>query len=108
MPRSCQDATRTVHGGFGVQLREFNDQDDHLRPLAAYPSKAAAPALANSLKGMPARRLRSEFTGPVNRHITHGHFWSPSSFAASCGGAPLSIIRTTSSRKDTRLTQLPG
>jgi len=22
----------------------------------------------------------------------HGHFWSPSCFAASCGGAPLSII----------------
>jgi putative transposase len=23
----------------------------------------------------------------------HGHLWSPSYFAASCGGAPLSIIR---------------
>jgi putative transposase len=23
----------------------------------------------------------------------NGHFWSPSYFAASCGGAPLSIIR---------------
>ncbi|MBT2235803.1 transposase, partial [Nonomuraea sp. NEAU-A123] len=22
-----------------------------------------------------------------------GHFWSPSYFAASCGGAPLSIIK---------------
>jgi putative transposase len=29
----------------------------------------------------------------MNRHIMHGHFWSPSYFAASCGGAPLSIIR---------------
>jgi REP element-mobilizing transposase RayT len=27
------------------------------------------------------------------RHIMHGHFWSPSYFAASCGGAPLSIIK---------------
>ena len=47
----------------------------------------------NSLKGVPARRLRSQFTGRVNRHIGHGHFWSPSSFAASRGGAPPSIIR---------------
>jgi putative transposase len=23
----------------------------------------------------------------------NGHFWSPSYFAASCGGAPLSIVR---------------
>ena len=47
----------------------------------------------NSLKGVPARRLRSEFTGRVDRASIRGHFWSPSYFAASCGGAPLSIIR---------------
>jgi putative transposase len=47
----------------------------------------------NRLKGVPARELRSEATGPVNRHIVHGHSWSPSSLAASCAGAPLSIIR---------------
>jgi len=29
----------------------------------------------------------------VNRASMHGRFWSPSHFAASCGGAPLSIIR---------------
>jgi putative transposase len=29
----------------------------------------------------------------MNRYIMHGHFWSPSYFAASRGGAPLSIIR---------------
>jgi len=34
-----------------------------------------------------------EFTGQVNRAILHGPFWSPSYFAASCGGAPLSIIK---------------
>ncbi|MFG1611180.1 transposase [Nonomuraea wenchangensis] len=37
--------------------------------------------------------MRKEFTGQVNRAITHGHFWSASYFAASCGGAPLSIIK---------------
>jgi putative transposase len=29
----------------------------------------------------------------VNRASVRGHFWSPSYFAASCGGAPLGIIR---------------
>ena len=47
----------------------------------------------NSLKGVSARRLRSEFIGRLNRHIMPGHFWSPCYFAASCGGAPLSMIR---------------
>jgi hypothetical protein len=37
--------------------------------------------------------MRPEFTSRVNRHLMHGHSWSPSYFAASCGGAPLSIIR---------------
>ena len=50
-------------------------------------------ARSNSLKGVSARRLRSEFTRRVNRASMHGHLWSPSYFAASCGGAPLSIIR---------------
>jgi len=95
---------RKVCGGVGAELREFNGQNDHAHLLAGYPPKVAAPALVNSPKGMPARKLRSQFTGPVNRHITHGHFWSPSSFAASRGGAPLSIIQ----QQNTRLTQLPG
>jgi len=28
----------------------------------------------NSLKSVSARRLRTELTGQVNRHIMHGHF----------------------------------
>ena len=53
--------------------------------LVEYPPKVAVPALVNNLKGVSARRLRAEFTGRVNRHIVHGHFWSPSYFAVSCG-----------------------
>jgi putative transposase len=49
-------------------------------------------ALVNSLKGVSARRLRSEFTGRVNQHIMHRPFWSPSYFTAPRGRAPLSII----------------
>jgi putative transposase len=39
-----------------------------------------------------ARRLRYEFTYWVNQHSMNGHLWSPSYFATSCGGAPLSIV----------------
>jgi putative transposase len=37
--------------------------------------------------------LRSQYAGRVNQARMNGHFWSPSYLAASCGGAPLTIIR---------------
>lgn len=89
----CEDTVRKVCGDFGAELREFNGEDDHVHLLVEYPPKVPVAALVNSLKGVSARRLRPEFTGRVNQHILHGHFWSPSYFAASCGGAPLSTIR---------------
>jgi putative transposase len=91
MLRSCEDAMRKVCSDFGAELREFNGEDDHIHLLVGYPPKVAVSALVNSLKGVSARHLRSEFTGRVNRYTLHGHFWSPSYFAASCGDAPLNI-----------------
>ena len=93
MLRSCEDAMRKVCGGFGAELREFNGEDDHIHLLVGYPPKVAVSVLVNSLKGVSARHLRSEFTGRVNRYTLHGHFWSPSYLAASCGDASLSIVR---------------
>jgi putative transposase len=35
-----------------------------------------------------------EFNGEADHvHLLGEHFWSPSCFAASCGGAPLAIIK---------------
>lgn len=73
-----------------------------------YPRKAAVSALMNSLNGVSAGRIRSEATGRVNRHIRHGHFWSPSSIAASRGGAPLSTIRQHIEQQRTLVSALPG
>src|SRR5579885_3506024 len=65
----CEDAMRKVCGDFGAELCEFNGEDDHVHLLVEYPAKVAVSVLVNSLKGVAARRLRSEFTGRVNRHI---------------------------------------
>lgn len=93
MLRYCEQVMRKVCGDFEADLREFNGEPDHVHLLVFYPPKVAVSALVNSLKGVSARMLRSEYTGRVNRAAMNGHFWSPSYFAASCGGAPLSIIR---------------
>ena len=108
MLRRCEDAMRKVCGDFAAELREFNGEDDHVHLLVEYPAKVAVSVLVNSLKGVSARRLRREFTGRVNRHLMHGHFWSPSYFAASCGGAPLSIIRQYIEQQRRPVNATPG
>ncbi len=89
----CETTMREVCDNFEARLIEFNGEEDHVHLLIEYPPKVAISKLVNSLKGVSARRLRYEFTGRVNRHSMNGHLWSPSYFAASCGGAPISIVR---------------
>ena len=46
----------------------------------------------NSLKGASSRVLRNERPDIQDRYYK-GVLWSPSYFAASCGGAPVEIVR---------------
>jgi len=48
-------------------------------------------ALVNSLKGVSSRLLR-QARPDIARRYWKGALWSPSYFAASCGGAPISIV----------------
>ncbi len=89
----CEATMRKVCEDFEAELVEFNGEDDHVHLLVHYPPKVAVSGLVNSLKGVSARILRRDFTGRVNQAITHGHFWSPSYLAASCDGAPLTVVR---------------
>lgn len=93
MLERCEQVMREVCADFGAQLAEFNGEEDHVHLLVQYPPTVALSRLVNSLKGVSARYLRQEFTGKVNRALMRGHLWSPSYFAGSCGGAPLSIVR---------------
>jgi putative transposase len=78
---------------FDAELREFNGETDHVHLLVHYPPKVALSRLVNSLKGVSARRLRHEFPGHIRKYLWGQHFWSPSYFAGSCGGAPLSVVK---------------
>ncbi|MFJ9775073.1 IS200/IS605 family transposase [Kitasatospora sp. NPDC101157] len=89
----CEATMRKVCEDFEAELKEFNGEKDHVHLLINYPPKVSVSGLVNSLKGVSARILRRDFTGRVNQAVMRGHFWSPSYFAASCGGAPLSIIK---------------
>jgi putative transposase len=82
--RLCQE--------FEARLVEANGEDDYVHLLVEYPPKVALSKLVNSLKGVSSRRLRQLHPEIVQRYYK-GVLWSSSYFAASCGGAPLSIIR---------------
>jgi len=80
----CQD--------FEAVLADSSGEDDHVHLLVEYPPKVAVSTLVNSLKGVSSRRLRQQHPDIAARYY-NGVLWSPSYIAASCGGAPLSIIR---------------
>jgi len=57
-------------------------------------ARAGKPALLRPQEPRVADDLIVRGDGQAGQtHIMHGHFRSPSYIAASCGGAPLSIIR---------------
>ena len=80
----CQD--------FEAQLVEFNGEEEHIHLLVNYPPKVSISKLVNSLKGVSSRLIRKQHPELVQQYWK-GVLWSPSYFASSCGGAPLSIVK---------------
>jgi putative transposase len=81
-----------VCADFEATLVEMNGEADHVHLLVEYPPKVSISALVRSLKGVSSRMLRQE-RPDITHHYWREMLWSPSYFAASCGGAPLEIIR---------------
>ena len=82
-----------VCADFEAELVEFDGEDDHVHLLVNYPPKVAVSALVNSLKGVSSRMIRKKNYPEIKKKLWGGALWSPSYFAGSCGGAPISIIR---------------
>jgi len=82
-----------VCADFDVELVEMDGERDHVHLLINYPPKIAISNLVNSLKGVSSRLLRRDRPDIALRYYYKGVLWTPSYFASSCGGAPISIIR---------------
>ena len=77
---------------FGCRLIEANGEKDHVHLLVEPLPHTTPSKLVNSLKGVSARMLRKEFP-ELQKYFWKGGLWSPSYFIASCGGAPLEIVK---------------
>ena len=81
-----------VCADFDATLVEVDGERDHVHLLVEYPPKVSISALVNSLKGVSSRLLRKDRPDLAHKYWK-GVLWSPSYFAASCGGAPIAIIK---------------
>ncbi len=81
---------------------ELDGEDSHVHLLVNYPSKHSISTLVNSLKGVSSRMLRRE-RPDLRRRYCKGVLWSPSYFAASCGGAPMGILKAYIEQQKTPL-----
>jgi len=82
---------KSVCRDFEAELMEFEGERDHVHLLVNYPPKVSVSKLVNSLKGVSARLLRKKGYPTIVKYLWGGSLWSPSYFAGSCGGAPISI-----------------
>ncbi|MBN2865594.1 MAG: IS200/IS605 family transposase [Thiotrichales bacterium] len=88
-----EEIVRSVCLDFEAELVEFNGEHDHVHLLINYPPKVAISNLVNSLKGVSSRLIRKKNYPEIQKKLWGNMLWSPSYFAGSCGGAPLSIIK---------------
>ena len=88
---------------FEAELVEFDGEEDHVHLLVNYPPKVAISTLVNSLKGVSSRMIRQKRYPSITKKLWGGALWSPSYFAGSCGGAPISVIRQYIEQQQTPL-----
>ena len=78
---------------YQAQLVEFDGEVDHVHLLINYPPQAQISKMVNSLKGVSSRMLKKHHPEIIKWYYKSTSLWSPSYFAASCGGAPIAIVR---------------
>lgn len=81
---SCDRLEATLH--------EADGEDDHLHLLVEYPPKVSLSRLVGAIKTNTSRKIREQGWPEVTAALWGDHFWSPSYFVASTGGAPLELV----------------
>jgi putative transposase len=84
---------QTASEKLGVKLREADHNTDHVHLVIDYPPSLSVSEIVNALKGVSSRFARRDCMPELRKALWGEHFWSPSYFAASCGGAPLELIQ---------------
>lgn len=88
-----QSMRRTAQN-LGIDLIAVESDGDHLHLMILYPPSVSLSAIVKRLKGASSRHIRQQRLPEILKHLWGRHFWSPSYFVVSCGGAPLDIVKS--------------
>ena len=84
---------RRTARALGVNLVALEAEGDHLHLMIEYPPSLSLGEIVRRLKGAAARAVRAARFPEVLKRLWGAHFWSPSYFVVSCGGAPLEAVK---------------
>jgi putative transposase len=76
----------------GFEIVEGKADRNHVHLLISYPPKLAISCMVQRLKGVSSLAIRSRSFPEVKAALYGAHFWSPSYYVGSCGGAPLYFV----------------
>ncbi|KOP25577.1 transposase [Hapalosiphon sp. MRB220] len=83
-----------VSNKMDCMLVEFNGEPDHVHILLDFHPRNSIASVAGSLKSSTARMLKKEFPEKIKKHYWDKvSFWSNSYYVASCGGAPIEVLK---------------
>jgi putative transposase len=77
----------------GVDIIAIEADRDHVHIMVAFPPNLALSDMVRRLKGASSRSIRAQRFPEVLRALWGKHFWSPSFFVVTCGGAPLEVVK---------------
>lgn len=89
-----KEMVEQVSNKMDCRLIEFNGESDHVHILLDFHPKNSIAAVVGSLKSSTARMLKKEFPEEVKKYYWgEVSFWSNSYYVASCGGAPIEVLK---------------
>ena len=91
----------TVCLQFNAKLIDFDGEEAHVHLLILDLPQLSILELVFRLKGTSSMLIRKRKYPAVRTKLWGKDLWSPSYFASSCGGAPISIIRQYIDRQKT-------
>lgn len=90
--RLLKETTQEICTNLNVGIEAMETEHDHMHLLLSLPTTVSVAHVVNVLKSNTSKRVR-ETGWSETRRTGPKHFWSPSYFAATTGGATLQTLR---------------
>jgi len=77
-----------------IDIAAIESDGDHLHVMIHYPPRLSLSKIAQRLQGAASHSVRKRRLPEVLKKLWGKAFWSPRYFVASCGGAPLDVVKS--------------